>query len=156
MRSVICTIISTVLVVAFTSLISDAQTVPASVKKEILAYMKNACNEDQLEHLEIYSENIGPHKYGYSASCISGGGTFVLYEKTPSGIKRLFQKEFGMNGGVLVGKVWNEKLQRQVQWPSFNGYYELYYSERSGQEIYMTTYRWNGSRYAAQKERQVW
>jgi len=150
MKFVISTIISVLFVVTFT-LVSNAQTVPASVKKEVLAYLKKNCNESQLEHFEIYSEKVGPRKSGYIASCSSGGGTFVLYEKTPNGIKKLFEKEFGMNGGVSVGKVWNEKLQRQETGPSFNGYYELYHSERSGPTVYGNTYRWNGSRYVLQK-----
>lgn len=119
---------------------SKAQSVPPSVRQEILGYLKKqqACKGEYVQ-FEVEGVKVGPRKSGFIGSCRYGGGISVLYEKMPRGIRKLLEVEVAMNGEFGP----SDKVNR--------GYYDMGVLERSGGEMYGTTYRWNGSRYVLHK-----
>lgn len=134
--------IAAVLLVLFVDVfasVSNAQ-VPASVKKEILAYLKkqHMC-QGQYVKFDVESVKVGPNKSGFIGSCRYGGGISVLYEKTSRGIRELLEVEVGMNGGFAPTNKVNK------------GYYDMSHWESGGGEVGEEVYRWNGSRYVLRK-----
>jgi hypothetical protein len=117
-------------------LVSNAQTVPASVKKEILAYLKKQEDcKSQYVQFRVESVKLGPKKSGFIGSCRYGGGISVVYEKTSSGLVKLLQVWVQMNGDIML----TDKANK--------GYYDISVYGSSGGEVYGTAYRWNGKRY---------
>ena len=123
----------------------NGQAVPSVVKKEIISLLKqhDTLCENENATISVESVKVGPRKSGYIGSCKYGGGPSVLFEKTANGFRKLLAVDTGMNGYFYPGKGVSK------------GYYDMSHSERSGEEVYVTNYRWNGSSYVAQKERRV-
>lgn len=122
---------------------SQAQTVPASVTREITSLLKDHdvfCDNSEVT-ISIESVKITPRKFGYIGTCRYGGGPSVLFEKKASGFQKLLAVDVGMNGYFYKEKTIH------------NGYYDFSHSERGGNEVSITTYQWNGTRYVAGKER---
>ncbi len=116
-------------ILIFVSL-SHAQSVPASVKREIAKQL--SCDQ---ANKEISAVKLGPAKRGYSGQC-GGGGEAVLYEKTASGITKIFEDSTQMNGSMFLGK------------NAYRGYYEVNIEGHGSRYFAVTTYRWNGSSFA--------
>jgi hypothetical protein len=137
MRMTICAIV--LMLFWFVAVVeTNAQAVPASVKREIIGQLKKSgsCQSEYFQ-FSVEAVRIGPRKRGFIGDCRYGGGISVVYEAKPNGLKKLFQIEVGMNGGFSVGD------------KAFNGYYELSHYERSGpSDVVGETYRWNGRGYA--------
>lgn len=129
------------LVLAGLILVSDisAQSVPASVKRDITRLLKSHdvfCENADVT-ISVESVKIATNKSGYIGSCKYGGGPSVLFEKTPTGFNKLIAVDTGMNGYF-----YREKKPTK-------GYYDFSNSERGGNEVEITTYKWNGTRYVA-------
>lgn len=125
--------------------VGNSQVVSSAVKNEIVGLLKRhdkLCENENVT-ISVESVKLGPRRSGYIGSCKRGGGPSVLFEKTPNGLKKLLAVDTGMNGYFYP--------EKRVT----KGYYDMSHSERSGEEIYVTTYRWNGSSYVAQKEKRV-
>jgi len=114
-------------------------------KAKIITYLK--ANEEYCRNedvtITVDAVKINPNKSGFIGNCKYGGGPSILLERTPNGLKKLLSVDTGMNGYLYPEKTITK------------GYYDMSHSERSGQEVYVTTYRWNGNRYVAQKEKRV-
>jgi hypothetical protein len=123
----------------------NGQAVPSAVKKEVISLLKkhDALCENENATISVESVRVGPRRYGYISSCKYGGGPSVLFEKTANGLRKLLAVDTGMNGYFYPGKGVSK------------GYYDMSHSERSGEEVYVTIYRWNGGTYVAQKEKRV-
>ena len=134
-----------VIVVVMCCLEHRAQSVPASVRRDITNQLKRLAPHcaGQYASISIDVVKVGPRKYGYIGDCRYGGGPSILVEKTPKGIRQLLTVDVGMNGYFYPEKT------------AHNGYYDMAHTERSGEEVFLTVYRWNGSRYVAQREQQV-
>ncbi len=120
-----------------------AQSVTGSVKSEITNLLKSHdifCGEPNVT-ITVDTVKIMPRKLGYLGSCKSGGGPSVLFERTDTGFRKLLAIDTGMNGGFSQDK----RLT--------NGYYDFYHYERSGNEVGITTYKWNGTRYVVGRPR---
>lgn len=128
---VLCGIISSLLL----SFEMNAQSIPASVKREIGSQL--SCEE---RNKDIVATKIGPAKNGYVAQC-GGGGEAVVFEKTPQGIKKIFESETQMNGSIGLGK------------KAYLGYYEIYVEAHGSWYWYESTYRWNGNRFVMNRSR---
>lgn len=89
---------------------------------------------------DIISVRLGPGKNGYIGQCTLGGNAFI-WEKTKSGIKRIFTSERQMNGGISLTK----KIH--------NGFYEVYWEAHGAAYLHDTTYRWNGNQFVRFKGR---
>ena len=144
MKLVVSTVSSTLLVCIFSSVV-NGQAVSSGIKKEIISRLKShdTLCENENATISVESVKVGPRKSGYIGSCKYGGGPSVLFEETTHGLRKLLAVDTGMNGYFYPGKGVNK------------GYYDMSHSERSGEEVYVTTYRWNGSSYVAQKEKRV-
>ena len=144
MKPVISSVASLLFVFIFSSVVSG-QTVPSAVKKEIISLLKkhDTLCENENVTISVESVKVGSRKSGYIGSCKYGGGPSVLFEKTATGLKKLLAVDTGMNGYFYAGKGVSK------------GDYDMSHYERSGEEVHVTNYRWNGSSYVAQKERRV-
>lgn len=138
-------IVASMLFVFIFSSVVNGQAVPSAVKKEVISLLKkhDTLRENENVTISVESVKVGPRKSGYIGSCKYGGGPSVLFEKSPTGLRKLLAVDTGMNGYVYAGKGVSK------------GYYDMSHSERSGEEVYVTTYRWNGSSYVAPKEKRV-
>lgn len=115
----------------------SAQSVPPTVRREIISLLRNyddLCRNSSAT-LTVDAVKIAPKKTGYFGECKYGGGPSVLFEKTPTGYKKLIAVDTGMNGYI-------SRTNRLTK-----GYYDFAHSERGGNEMEITTYKWNGTRY---------
>lgn len=122
---------------------SNAQSVSPVIKKEITNLLKNHdifCTNSDVT-ITVEAVKITPRKTGYIGSCKYGGGPSVLFEKTSTEFIKLIAVDTGMNGYFYQEK----RLTK--------GYYDFSHSERSGNEVEITTYKWNGSGYVAGRPR---
>ena len=129
MKTILLTVCYSILFGAGVVAKSHAQTVPASVKREI--GKKLSCDQ---ANKDIAAVKLGPAKRGYSGQC-GGGGEAVLYEKTARGMTKIFEDSTQMNGSMSLGN------------KAFRGYYEVNIEGHGAHYFAVTTYRWNGSNF---------
>jgi hypothetical protein len=112
----------------------------------IIALMKeqepNYCDGPDVT-VDAERVKIGRGKFGFIGSCRFGGGPQVLFLKVGRGFKKLLTIYIGMNGGVEMDTAMTKD------------YFNVIHYERGGNEIGVTIYRWNGSRYVAGRLRRM-
>ena len=109
---------------------------PQKVTKAIKAQIQKDldCNDSEFG---VSSVKIGPSKFGYEGSC---GYQTNVYEKTGNGIRKIFEAEYGGNGGMGFSK------------RVYKGYYEIDVYGSMGPQIKISeTYRYNGNKYVRYK-----
>lgn len=127
---------------------SSARSLSPSIiadNKEIIAYLKTQpdCTEYRFKVIQI---EIGPNKPGYVGLCRVSSGLLnasdvdVLYEKTPNGLRRVFQVTIQWGTSLAITKKVNK------------GYYDIFAQQVAGSGVLFFLYRSNGSRYPAVPE----
>lgn len=121
----------------------NGQSVPASIENDLIKLLKrhHVLCKNAGATVGVDVEKITLRTNGYMGICKLGGGPSVLFEKTSTGYRKLIAVDTGMNGYL-----YREKRLT-------NGYYDFSHSGRSGNEVYITTYKWNGTRYVPGRER---
>jgi hypothetical protein len=112
-------------------------------KEKIILYLKRTvelCRNPDAR-ITVDSAKVSPEKTGFIGQCKYGGGPSILLEKAAGSYRKLLAVDTGMNGYFYMEK------------SIHNGYYDVSNSERGGNEVSITTYRWDGSKYVAQKEK---
>lgn len=110
--------------------VSDAssQRIPGSVKK--VAAQNSSCGAPN-----ISVTKIGPRKTGWIAVC--GDTEGVIFERTPKGLKELLR----FNSPMRSQWSFSDRMR------AHKGYYDFGWGVLSGGGVYVTTYRWNGTKY---------
>lgn len=125
-------VLLTIFVFAFASF-AQAQKVPKAIKAQVQKDL--GCDNSDFR---VSSVKTGPSKFGYEGSCDEYGTN--VYEKTSNGIKKIFEGEYGMRGGMGFSK------------KVYNGYYEIDMFDSSGPFLKISeTYRYNGNKYVRYK-----
>ena len=120
-----------VIILMFASF-AQAQKVPKAIEAQIQKELD--CDDSELS---VSSVKIGPSKYGYEGSCDYPTN---VYEKTGNGIRKIFEGEYGMRGGMGFSK------------KVYNGYYEIDMFDSVGPYLKISeTYRYDGSKYVRYK-----
>ena len=92
-------------VLAFASF-AQAQKVPKTIKSQIQKDL--GCDDSEFR---VTTVKTGPSKLAYEGSCDEYGTN--VYEKTSDGIRKIFEAEYGGNGGMGFSK------------RVYKGYYEI-------------------------------